>query len=94
MSYTGNHRIDAVLLVAINDGDGSQCGQSYRERIEHARKENPAHEYEGREFWNALFRYCARRELRAGYPDMPDEECRQGAKFLRQYYADLIAEGA
>jgi len=94
MTYTGNPRVDRVLLVAINDGDGSQCSKSYRERVEHARKENPRHEYDGRGFWNALFRCCARRELRIDYLDMPDEECRQGAKFLRQYYADLIAEGA
>lgn len=39
-------------------------------------------------------RRAARRELGVSYFDMADEECRTGAKFLRQYYLDPIAEGA
>lgn len=94
MAYTGNRKIDRVLLVVINDGDGSQCGTNYKERVAIARKENPHFEFDGRGTWNTVFRYAARRELKIGYLDMSDEECRTGAKFLRQYYLDHIAEGA
>jgi hypothetical protein len=94
MAYTGNPKTDRVLLVVINDGDGSQCGKSYKERVKMARKENPTHVYDGRGAWNALFRYAARRELRIDYPDLTDEDIRTGAIFLRQYYLDHIAEGA
>ncbi len=97
MAYTGNPKTDRVLLVVINDGDGSQCGKSYKERVEMARSPSPfveSWEEEGRGIWNALFRYAARRELKIDYPDLPDADIRTGAKFLRQYYLDHIAEGA
>jgi hypothetical protein len=90
-----------VLLVVVNDGDGSQCGKSYKERVEMARTRSKvghldctAWEAEGKGRWNALFRYAARRELKIDYLDLPGEDIRMGAIFLRQYYLDHIKEGA
>lgn len=91
MSYTGNHRIDACLLVVINDGDGSQCGRSYKERLQVAAWASRGSLWPWRLTilramrWNAMY---------GDGPLLDSNEIGQGARFLRDYYRDLLKEGA
>ena len=82
MSYTGNHRIDAALVVVINDGDGSQCGTPYMGRLRIARYSSAAWP------WYSILRKAAP----AG--GLNRAEVEEGARFLRDYYRDLLKEGA
>ena len=87
MSYTGNHRIDAVLLVVINDGDGSQCGRSYKERLQVAAWASRGSLWPWR-----LMLIEASKHVRGAF--LNDAERSHGALFLRDYYRDLLKEGA
>ena len=84
MAYTGNHRIDAVLLVAINDGDGTQCGRSYQERRQIAG------------YSRALWPWLLMVSEAAGHcgDKVSLAEAGEAARYLRQYYVGLIKEGA
>jgi len=33
MLYSDNHTVEDLVLTIINDGDGSQCGMTYAERV-------------------------------------------------------------
>jgi hypothetical protein len=88
MSYTGNHRIDAVLLVVINDGDGSQCGTDYEGRLILTR-------YSSDQWpWNLMMRRAARHTNADTLVNITREEVLEGGRFLRDYYRDLLKEGA
>jgi hypothetical protein len=87
MSYTGNYRIDAVLLVVINDGDGSQCGRSYKERLQIARWASRGSLWP----WRLMLIEASKHVPGAR---LNDAERSEGALFLRDYYLEQIKEGA
>lgn len=83
--YHDNPAINSTVLSIINDGDGSQCGMTYKQRCEAA-------EHGIFKFRAACVKYSAwrtRHDERALTP----EEIIQAAILLQLYYRQHIKEG-
>jgi hypothetical protein len=72
------HAIHETVLVVVNDGDGSQCGYSYKDRLRAAEHKDLA-----------AFRSMARNAL---VRERLEFEVTQAAVLLEAYYKEHLAE--
>jgi hypothetical protein len=77
MSYSNNHKVEDVVLTVINDGDGTQCGMSYKQRCQVA-------QYGLLDYQVACTRYN---------PTLSRKEAREAACLIQTYYQEHMKEG-
>ena len=83
-----DHTVFEIVLTVTNDGNGSQCGFSYQQRLEAARQGEPG---------RLTFRYMARnygryahRQFGAAHPTL--QQTSAAGDELYAYYRELLAE--
>lgn len=82
--YHKNPVINDLMLTIINDGNGSQCGVSYKERCESAENGIFKFRYACRTYGRARSRSGAR------YPTR--DEIITAANLLQEYYREHVSE--
>jgi hypothetical protein len=83
-----SHAIDNIVLTAINDGDGSQCGATYAQRYALAEHRHGGHILK----WRKIADTCADWLERGGSPKAWDAARARAARKLQAYYIDHVRE--
>ena len=87
MSYHPDHATNDVILCVINDGNGSQCGYSYDQRIELARRK-----YRLLEFRHMARNYIRYASQNYGTPHPHRTAWIEAGNYLQKYYEELVEE--
>jgi hypothetical protein len=83
-------RVNNILLTAINDGDGSQCGATYARRVALAKERFGGHILK----WRVIVDECANWLERSGCVEFHSRHRKLAAIELRAYYIEHVKEGA
>lgn len=95
MSYHKDPRVSDAVLVVVNDGDGTQCGLTYKDRLALYMPQAKPHALRLAEYRRAVRRWDTHRLRRYGLETggpLSGPQVQAAAVCLESYYSQHVKE--